>query len=35
MELDVHMSKDGIPVVMHDHTACGLDSEYSGTDEIH
>ncbi|MEN2466394.1 glycerophosphodiester phosphodiesterase family protein [Ornithinibacillus sp. JPR2-1] len=31
MELDVHMSKDGIPVVMHDHT---IDRMTNGTGEI-
>ncbi|WP_052345757.1 glycerophosphodiester phosphodiesterase family protein [Paucisalibacillus sp. EB02] len=31
MELDVHMSKDGIPVVMHDHT---IDRMTDGNGEI-
>ncbi|MFS0674978.1 glycerophosphodiester phosphodiesterase [Ornithinibacillus sp. 179-J 7C1 HS] len=31
MELDVHMSKDGIPVVMHDHT---IDRMTNGSGEI-
>lgn len=31
MELDVHLSKDGIPVVMHDHT---IDRMTDGTGEI-
>lgn len=31
MELDVHMSKDGIPVVMHDHT---IDRMTDGAGEI-
>src|SRR5690606_1123784 len=31
MELDIHMSKDGIPVVMHDHT---IDRMTDGKGEI-
>ncbi|WP_010098564.1 glycerophosphodiester phosphodiesterase [Ornithinibacillus scapharcae] len=31
MELDVHMSKDGVPVVMHDHT---IDRMTDGSGEI-
>lgn len=31
MELDVHLSRDGVPVVMHDHT---LNRTSSGTGPI-